>query len=193
VVSDVELLNQWRDGSKGAAETLMERHFDAMYRFFRTKVSHDVEDLVQSTFLACVEARTAIGNDGFRGYLYGVARHKLVDHLRQKYRGGQVLDLDRISVANLDTTPSHAASRKQEQRLLMDALRRLPVDWQIALELAYWEGLSGREIAQTLGVQENTVRSRLGRARARLREELETLSSAGRADTTLQSFVGDRD
>ena len=55
--------------------------------------------------------------------------------------------------------------------------RRISLEQRMLLELAHWEGLSGREIAQALEIGENTVRSRLSRARAALREELEKLGA----------------
>jgi RNA polymerase sigma-70 factor (ECF subfamily) len=57
---------------------------------------------------------------------------------------------------------------------------RLPMDQRIALELAYWEGLSGPEVATVLGVNANTVRSRLARARDALRAEIAALARADR-------------
>jgi RNA polymerase sigma-70 factor (ECF subfamily) len=57
-------------------------------------------------------------------------------------------------------------------------LARIPLDDQIALELAYFEGLSTKDIAAVLEIGENTVRSRLSRAREKLREVLATLATA---------------
>ncbi len=61
---------------------------------------------------------------------------------------------------------------KREQRLLLGALRELPTDMQIALELYYWEDLSTLEIAEVLGVAPGTIKSRLFRAREQLRERI---------------------
>ena len=59
----------------------------------------------------------------------------------------------------------------------IDGLARIPLDDQIALELAYFEGLSTKEIAEILAIPDNTVRSRLSRARDRLRDALAQLAS----------------
>ena len=64
-------------------------------------------------------------------------------------------------------------------RLLLEALRRIPLDQQVVLELSFWEDLSGPEIAQILAIPEATVRTRLYRATARLRVQLSALAAPG--------------
>lgn len=170
VETDRELLRAWQDGDRRAGQRLFERHFDAIARFFRSKLGDDVQDLVQRTFTDCVERRTRLAADAsVRAYLFGIARHRLVDHLRTRERA---FDPERTSIAELATSPSAAIGRQDEQRLLRLALQRLPVDLQITVELAYWEGLDGPEIGQVLGIGANTVRGRLARARDGLRESL---------------------
>lgn len=56
--------------------------------------------------------------------------------------------------------------------MIVDALRRIPVELQIALELHYWEGLSASEFADVLDIPLGTVKTRLRRAKQRLRAEL---------------------
>jgi RNA polymerase sigma-70 factor (ECF subfamily) len=61
---------------------------------------------------------------------------------------------------------------RHERRLLLDSLRRIPLEQQLVLELHYWEGLSVAEIAEVVGVGSSGVKSRLSRARAALRERI---------------------
>lgn len=191
--SDVDLLIAWRSGDRDAGDALLGKYFEPLCRFFRSKLDGDVDDLVQRTFLDCVEARDRVRDGGFRSYVYGVARNRLADHLRGRLRREGEIDLDDISIADLGTSPSQALLRSQEQQLLLQALRTLAVDDQIALELTYWEGLLGEEVAAVLGVEASTVRSRLTRARSRLRAAvLERSSSPPSAETTLKSFFGER-
>jgi DNA-directed RNA polymerase specialized sigma24 family protein len=63
----------------------------------------------------------------------------------------------------------------QEQRLLLEALRRIPLDYQLVLELYYWEDMAAPELAQVLGLPEGTVRSRLRRAKEALSEKMTSL------------------
>jgi len=85
------------------------------------------------------------------------------------------------SVVDLGTGPATHAGRRERSQLLRDGLARIPLDDQIALELAYFEGMSTREIAAVLELEENTVRSRLSRARDKLRAVLVTLAPSDEA------------
>ncbi len=67
-------------------------------------------------------------------------------------------------------------ARKHEHRLLLRALRSMPLHDQIALELYSWEQLTGAEVGQVLGVPENTARTRLRRARLELTRRIDALA-----------------
>lgn len=185
--SDVELLDAWRAGDKRAGEELVSRHWASVSRFFRTKIGDDGADLISQTFLACVEARDRIEGDNVKAYLFATARRRLADHFRKRARS-PALDFSMSSVVDLGTGPATHVGRRQRQDLLRDALARIPLDDQIALELAYFEDLPARDIASILEIQENTVRSRLSRARDKLRAALATLAppdEAALADSQL--------
>jgi len=172
--SDGELLAGWRGGDNAAGQQLVERHWSSIARFFRSKIGDDGADLISQTFLACVEARDRIEGDNVKAYLFSVARRRLADHFRSRARSPSI-DFSASSVIDLGTGPTTHVSRRERRELLHDALARIPLDDQIALELAYFEGMSMREIASVLELQENTVRSRLARAREKLRSVLAAL------------------
>lgn len=175
-VSDRELLEGWRAGDNAAGSRLVERHFDALHRFFATKAHAHLEDLIQETFMACVQAKDAYrGESSFRAYLFGLARFQLLTHYRKLYRLRDV-DFTTASVCDLATSPSGELAKREQLRLLESALQRVPIDQQIALELTYVEGLSAPEVACALGIPENTVYSRLRRAKEHLRQVLHELS-----------------
>jgi RNA polymerase sigma factor (sigma-70 family) len=171
---DHELLDAWRAGDQAAGSALFERHFDALYRFFRNKTAGPVEDLVQETFLACVRRKDAVRD--FRTYVFTVARHELYAHWRAHGARAADTDIGEISLADLATSPSGVVARRAEHQLLLRALRAIPLDLQIALELTYWEGMDGPELALVLGIPEGTVRSRLRRAREALEAKLAALA-----------------
>ena len=189
MVGDLELLAAWRDGDRIAADELIARYFDPVCRFFRSKLGDDVDDLIQRTFLDCLDAHERFRGEGsFRSYLFSIAHHRLYDHLRRIQRTPELQDIGALSIRDLGTTPSRAAARGQETEVLRAALDELPLDHRIALELSYWEEMSAPEIAIALGVPANTVRSRLSRARTALREAIARLAgddatrAAGLAD-----------
>ncbi len=187
---DFALLEAWRQGDRDAGDALIQRNFDIVCRFFRNRLDHDVEDLVQRTFLECVENRGRIREQvSFRAFVLTVARYRFYDHLRSKQptRGGT--PLSQLSLRDLGTSPSLRVTRKQEETLLLEEMAQINADQQIALELAYWEQLSGPEIAAVLGIEANTVRSRLARARAALRERMEQRVGQGAACTALGAMA----
>jgi RNA polymerase sigma-70 factor (ECF subfamily) len=89
--SDAELLDAWRAGDQSAGDDLFQRHFDALYRFFSSKLSSGVEDAIQQTLLGCVEARDRFRGDGsFRSFLFAIARHQLLAAFRTRARDAAV-------------------------------------------------------------------------------------------------------
>ncbi|MEM7156277.1 MAG: sigma-70 family RNA polymerase sigma factor [Myxococcota bacterium] len=187
--SDADLLDRWADGDTSAARILLDRYFDGLARFFRSKISTGVEDLIQQTLMTCVRRRDALRERAsFRAYLYTVARRLVHEHCTKLQRDRTRFDPLHSSIVDLERSPSQIAAQKQEQRLLLTALRQIPVDLQIALELRFWEQLSGPELAEVLGIPEGTVRSRIRRGTELLRKRLELL---GAADLDMESSQAD--
>jgi RNA polymerase sigma factor (sigma-70 family) len=181
VEDDLALLRRWRGGDAVAGNELVRRHFSAVYRFFSNKVLDGVADLTQQTFLALVESHERMPERvGFRAYLLGVARYKLVHHLRGRYRKDAVFSPARVSVLDVQvhsgSSPTHRLAEGQQRELLDRALRSLPLDQQIALELHYWHELTVEEIAAVLERSAGTIKSRLHRARAQLKTRIQRLS-----------------
>ena len=104
--SDAELLAAWRAGDAPAGNELVRRHFMAVYRFFVNKVSHDVDDLIQRTFLACVEGRDRFRADSsLKAYILGIARNQLLMHLRQRQRRENPIAPSDLVVADVLGSP----------------------------------------------------------------------------------------
>jgi len=177
LTDEFELLRAWREGNGTAGNQLFDQHFGSLYRYFRNKVPDNAEDLVQQTFLRCVQSRDSFrGDSSFRTYLFGVARNTLYTHLEKRQRTDGRIDWTETSCVDLGVSPSGVIARHEEQRILLLALRRLPVATQIALELYFFEELRGPKLAEILGVPEGTVRSRLRRGQLMLRKELERIT-----------------
>lgn len=177
MATDFELLDAWRAGDREAGNTLFERHFDAICRFFANKVAHGVDDLIQKTFLGCVESRDRFQKQAsFRTFLFAVAHNVLREHFRERRREGVPPDLGETSTDELTPSPSAVFAAHEEQRLLLEALRRIPLDYQLVLELYYWEDMAAPELAQVLAIPEGTVRSRLRKAKEALSERMKSLA-----------------
>jgi len=193
LASDRELLGAWRDGDQSSGSALFQRHFKSLRRFFRTKVPiNDVEDLIQRTLMSCLESVANFRGDAkFQTYLFTIARRELYAYIRRKTRDKIADGLDETvsSIRDLGMSPSRAALALQEHQLIAEAMQTLPVDFQVTLELYYWEQLRGPELATVLQISPATVRTRLHRAREALRSSLERLRSEEVEEAELEESV----
>ncbi len=169
--TDEQLLDEWRAGDRSSGNVLLRRHFAAIFRFFAGKIDCP-EDLTQRTFQACAESRDRI-EGRVRPYLFGIARFQLLMYLRSNGRFKRRFSPQEHSVAASITSPSQVVARQENQQRLLVALRDLPLDLQITVEMVYWEGMSVAEVASITEVPPGTVKSRLHRARRFLRRSLE--------------------
>jgi RNA polymerase sigma-70 factor (ECF subfamily) len=177
--TDIDLVDAWRAGDAEAGQALFQRHFDSIYGFFETKCEADADELVQSTFLACLRARDQFRKESsFRTYLFTIARHELYRVLRGRQRDGARLDFELSSIADLVSTVGTRIARNQEHRRLLEVLRQLPVEQQALLELHYWEDMDISNLAEIFEMPHTTIRTRLHRARKALRERMAGTATA---------------
>ena len=193
LASDFELLRAWRAGDEASGRRLFARHFDGVLRFFRDRLPESAEDLTQQTFVACVRGKDRFrGDSSFRTYVFNIARRRLYSFLRDDHRRRR-LEAPELETASLPAvgfeSPSRAVEVGEQRRRLLRALRRLPIEMQVALELFYWEEMRVGDIADVLETPVGTVKSRLQRARARLDAVMAEPAEAGSAwRGTLDSF-----
>lgn len=177
VAADFELLEAWRAGDRDAGSELFERHFESLRRFFRSKVSDGIEDLIQRTFLACLESKSPLRDPSkFRVYLFTIAKHELYRYLRTLQRARDADDIGMSAVEDIGPSPSKIVAQRKEHEVLLAALRRIPLDFQIVLELFYWEEMTSKELAEVLELPVGTVKSRIRRAKEALEVALRRLS-----------------
>ena len=190
--TDIELVQAWRVGDDDAGSELVERHFSSVFRFLRRRVTQaeQARDLAQATFETCVEICERVESGvRFRAFLLGIARNLLLRHRRaQAQQQRRDADADGAGLLSPRTSPSGAVAVREEQRLLLAALRRLPQDLQVTLELHYWEELTTAEIATVLGVARGTIKWRLASARERLRTELENMAHVDLVESTVRDL-----
>ena len=177
---DQALLDAWRDGDKRAGNQLVSKYYSLIERFFLNKVPDSAAaDLIQRTFLKLLEGRDRIRETAsLRAYLLGIARNLLYQFYDRRRRDGARVDFATQSAADLGPSPTTMIAREQEAQLLFQALRRIPLESQMILELYYWESMRAREIAALLEVPEGTARTRIRRAKQLLERELERVASS---------------
>lgn len=160
----------------GAAPTLLfDRHHLAIYRFLlrSTGEPETAEDLTQEVFLRAVRSAPELdGDPGARAWLFRVARNLLIDRARRSER--------RPPSRSLETAPDHATPGSAGLRLELErALAALdPTDREVFL-MSQVGGLSYAEVAECTGSSAAAVRSRIFRARCRLRQTLSGADSRG--------------
>ena len=130
------------------------------------------EDLAQEVSLAVVRALPSHrGEASVRTYVLRIAHNVALRYVTRRRRAFTEPMPDQV--ADPGPCPEAIAARSQRQERLLSAVRRLPIAQRQVLTLAL-EELSHAEIAQTLGISDNAVATRLHRARERLRAELES-------------------
>lgn len=180
---ETELLRASLAGDRNAFERIVERYQSAVcaITFAGTGRVDVSEELAQETFLrAWANLRQLRDLDGFRFWLYSIARNALANHRRRQRPGSTETDLARETTDEAQD-PSEILSREEERLLLEQAILRLPVKYREPLVLFYRQQQSIRESAQALGLSEVTFRTRVHRARKLLREQV-----AGRLEQTLK-------
>jgi RNA polymerase sigma-70 factor (ECF subfamily) len=152
-------------------------HADALYNLARWLVRdpHEAEDLVQETYARALGAAHQFeAGSNLKAWLLRILRNTYLDGLRRaRPEAAGVENVDELPAA--DGEPADEAQSAQIRSLVADevaaAVQALPEGWRTAILLDL-EGLSEAEMAGVLGCAEGTVKSRLARARAALRERL---------------------
>jgi RNA polymerase sigma factor (sigma-70 family) len=153
-----------------------EQHAPAVIRFFRGLVqADDVADLVQETFARWLESRNRMQPETeARAFVLGIARNVFYEYVRKLDRERR-FDREVESMAAVQPGPSTIAAHRREHRMLAKALRRLPVELQVIVQLHYWDKLTAVELAAIEGISASGMRDRLMRARRLLARELAEL------------------
>lgn len=181
-IDDLSLLRGWQQGDRQAGDVLFRRHFQTVYRFFRKRSPEQSGELVQRTFLACVESRAKLDpQTDFVRYLCGIARNILLMDLRGR-RVDDLLSLRALGSGQMraapELAPSTRAAQVQEDNIVSRALGGLPPDDQLIVQLYYREEWSVAEIAEVLCVSRAATKFRLFRARQRFAKEYGRVTSA---------------
>ncbi|MHC4911794.1 MAG: RNA polymerase sigma factor [Planctomycetota bacterium] len=136
----------------------------------------DVEDVASETFMAAYRSiRRYRGQAELGTWLWKIAYHKAVSHLRKYGRVGQLCDEDVKRLSDIRRRPSlNVLEDKEEAESVWRLVMRLPKMWAVAILLFYREEKNVSEIAKIMKKRENTVKTFLFRGRKKLKELLAT-------------------
>jgi RNA polymerase sigma-70 factor (ECF subfamily) len=174
-ISDEALLAACGVGDTAALGALFDRHHEAVYRLVSRlplREPHEIDDLVQSTFLAAWKAaRGYSGRGSVRSFLFGIAANTVRHHVRAMRRRRDAYSDWPAPFAS--GAPDEAAVRSQQVARLAAALDELPHDLRVAYVLCDLEELPGVEAARVLDIRAGTLWRRLHEARRALRDAIE--------------------
>jgi RNA polymerase sigma-70 factor (ECF subfamily) len=182
--TDEDLLAAYQQGDPGAFEALLRRHRAPLFTFL-VRMLGDREkaaDLAQETFLRIVKGAQAWEHRArFQTWLFTIARNLCADHgRRERFRRADSLDSEGPdgepsmveSVPGTEIDPGRGAESARLRPVLQKALLSLPAEQREVFVLREQAGLPFREIAELVGVNENTVKSRMRYALLALRKSL---------------------
>ncbi|MEM6930980.1 MAG: sigma-70 family RNA polymerase sigma factor, partial [Myxococcota bacterium] len=131
------------------------------------------EDVAQEVFVQAWRGIAKLRRpDSFAGWLRQLARNRAADHLRGRVRRRDLLQTAARERSEATAAPDETLLARERADILDDALEQLPDDAREVLVLFYREGHSVRRVAELLELREPTVRKRLSRARAQLKEDV---------------------
>ncbi len=166
---EIEVIRRVVDGEIDSFRLLVKRYERPIARLIGNLVAdrHHGEDLLQDVFLTAFEGlhRFDSSRAAFSTWLFTIARNKCLNALKKK----TPVATDDLPPAARYRTPYHDLADKELLEQLDEALQKLPPAQKMAFVLAEFVGLSHQEISEIEGVKTGTVRSRISRAKERLR------------------------
>ncbi|RFZ81439.1 sigma-70 family RNA polymerase sigma factor [Mucilaginibacter terrenus] len=177
--SDIELIEQTLAGNQSAYADLVKRHqrfvFTLALRF--TKRREDAEEVAQDCFIKAYRSLTGFQKQSkFSTWLYSIVYTTAMTFLRKKRVDTSSID-DEATCLQIESRPSaydtHNAENKSRSFYLNQAIEQLSADDAAIITMFYKGEQSLEEIARTMGIEANTVKVKLFRARQRLKDKLE--------------------
>lgn len=173
--SDAELLESARTGDSAAVEALLVRHAPMVLRFAHTMCERpeDADEVAQDALLTAARAIREVRGDRVSSWFYTVTR-SFCSKKRRRRKGqpavAEALDADVLRAP--ESGPEDALADRQLGDVLQEAIHELEPKQRAVLLLRDVEGLTAPEVAEALGIEVATVKTRLHRARAAVRAKV---------------------
>ena len=184
-VSTDDLIRRYQAGQTDLFDVLFDRHKDYVYRiaYSMTRHAEEAEEVVQETFLDVLKALPRYDVDGtarFETWLYRVTANRCKMRWRRKrlptvevagHAGDEMTELlERVPDERTDHDPEEATQQAETRRRIWRAVGRLSDAARQVVLLRYGQGFSYQEIADALGLNLGTVKSRLNAGHRQLQE-----------------------
>ena len=178
--SDAELIHKILSGDEAAFSALVQKYQKSVHALAWRKINdfHIAEEITQDTFLHVYQKLPTLKNPNqFAGWLYVIADRRCIAWLRKKKRAMQSLEatsqetLEETAYACYISEQREEAEVDRRREIVQNLLEKLPESERTVVILHYLGEMTCEAISKFLGVSPNTVKSRLSRARKRLREE----------------------
>ena len=178
--SDAELIHEILSGDEAAFSALVQKYQKSVHALAWRKINdfHIAEEITQDTFLHVYKKLPTLKNPNqFAGWLYVIADRRCIAWLRKKKRAMQSLEatseetLEETAYACYISEQREEAEVDRRREIVQNLLEKLPESERTVVILHYLGEMTCEAISKFLGVSPNTVKSRLSRARKRLREQ----------------------
>ena len=177
--ADRASMARWCAGEAAAFDALYARHRGALYRYVLNGCGDEARahELFQDIWLRVIDARLRYSPDApFRAWLYRIARNRLIDHYRRqpdaRHEPFDEETMGSVTEIAPPLSPEEVASLVERGDVLHAALQRLPPAQREAIVLQHVAGMRLAEIAEVVGENAETVKSRLRYALVKLRAQL---------------------
>lgn len=169
--TDAQLVTRAQTGDQHAFAELVRRHRDLVFRLAVSILGQglipEAEDVTQEAFLKAHRSLDSFRGDAeFGSWIYRIAYNQAVNlKSRARFRLKHADETALMNAMTSEPGPQEQAETAERDRALAESIQKLPEVYQSALRLYYWLGVGVAEVAELLGIPENTAKSYLHRAR----------------------------
>ena len=170
-----KIIARARRGDADAFEQLVVAYRDQVFRLALRMCGSeaDADEVAQEAFLSAWKALPNFrGESQFSTWLYQLTTHAAIDLMRREKRQIAAADITEVSAADPTPSPQQQAEQSEQREIVRDAILQLAPEQREVVVLRFMEELSYEEIGAVLKLPPGTVKSRLNRAKAQLKEIL---------------------